>query len=543
MFDDCFNLSIIDVLNQQSLECPGDVFLIFEDVHGLTGQYTYGQFNALVNQTANYLISHGVKQGDFLGFCLKDSPEYLMLFFATIKLGAVAVPISHGSKEAECIDMINRCNIRLLFAEDDESFRMVARVAEDPIEVIRVEYVVPIACDEDQLDSTPDRSYFMREVRSMATHCDVSVRYVPMQLAEVLFTSGTTACPKGVEVTHANIMFSAQYGSWQCSINKGDRVITPIHASTIYFQTEALFPCIVSGATLIYLQKYSAKKYWKQCCNYNATHAQGLNTIVRTMLLQEAHSWEKNNSVREFMYFLDLTDSEKEEFETRFNTRISNLYGATETITACIADYPTGERRWPSIGKVGPGFKGKVVDKDGQEVPCGTPGKLLIGGIRGVSLMRGYFGDQHATDEAISADGWYDTGDVVVQGDEGWYYFVGRIKEIIKTYGRNVSPLEVEGALLACESVGEACVLGVPSHMYGCEIEAFVILKEDHEFDEKAILDSCRKVLADYKVPRKVWQRSEFPRSTYGKISRKKLFEELYGDDPMAGAVRTIEGF
>ena len=495
-------------------------FIIFCDRDGNEQTYTYGQFHRLTAQTAHLLFSKGIGSGDRVGVHLHDCPEYLMLLFAIQRMGAIAVPVSSDYMESECLHAIECSQMKLVVSDNPGLIRSCVPKG-NALEIIGC------ACPYYACDSSLPTlaSLIANEPEMFEAPRDLCGK----DPCEILFTSGTTSCPKGIVITHANLVFAGLYGAWQASIGADDRMITPIHANHVYFQTEALYPVLQAGATLVYLQKYSASRFWKQCRKYRATHGQGMATIVRTMMLQKPDAGERDHCMREFLYFLPITDQEKHDFEERFGVRILNLYGATETINACIGDLPLGKRNWPSIGKLGFGYEAKIVDDKGCEVPDGEQGELWVHGEPGVTLMTGYWQDVERTREVLTDDGWYKTGDIAYRTADGWFFYIGRQKETIKTKGENVSPAEIEQVLLSCAGVREAAVIGVPDDMIGCAIEAYVIADEDGGGFVEGLMEECRKKLACYKVPRSIAVCEEFPRSTYGKISKAKLFEMMHG--------------
>ena len=188
---------------------------------------------------------------------------------------------------------------------------------------------------------------------------------------QIIYTSGTTSRPKGVVLTHANMVFSGLYGDWEVSLRGSDRVLTSMPACHSNFQLAALMPVITAGASLIIVEKYSATRFMKQIRHYKATVIQCVAMMLRTLLLQPVDPEEKNHCVREVLYFIPITDAEKEEFEQRFNMRIMNTYGSTESIGWAITDPPVGARNWPSVGRAGLGYKARICDMEDNELPPG----------------------------------------------------------------------------------------------------------------------------------------------------------------------------
>lgn len=491
-------------------------FLVFIDRDGFSEKYSYAEFHGHTSQVAALLKEIGVRKGDRVGIHLHDCPEYLMIMLASMWIGAIAVPINPGYTSFEIDCAVSSSTASVVITEDEPLLSKLPSCQSGDVRVV--------SCRVAGYSGEESESFFHEQKSLMSdSFSGLAADVSPEDVATILFTSGTTARPKGVMLSHASLVNSAYYGAWQASVLEGDRLLTPIHAMHIYYITEALFPVIAAGATLIHLQKYSARKFWRQCCDLEATHVQGMATIAKTMLLQPVGEWEKSHRVREFMYFLPMSDEEKKSFEGRFGIRILNLYGATETVNACIGDHPLGKRNWPSLGRVGFGYDAKIVDEAGDEVPFGETGEIWIHGIPGLTLMLGYWDNPSATEAVLTEDGWYKTGDLGYVSEDGWFYFTGRKKEMIKTKGENVSPAEVEAVLLGLDGVSEASVVGVDDDIDGCAIEAFVSMLPGGKFDENAMKDECCRRLCSFKVPRRIYLCEEFPRSSYGKISKAKL--------------------
>lgn len=175
----------------------------------------------------------------------------------------------------------------------------------------------------------------------------------PDDVCKVLFTSGTTSNPKGVLLTHGNMVYSGYYGNWETSMTASDRMLTTMPACHSNFQLAALTPVHTARATLIVVEKYSASRFWSQVREYRATLAQCVAMMLRTLMLQPTDPDERDHSLRDMLYFLPVSAREKEAFEERFGVRILNTYGSTESIGWVLTDPPTGERKWPSVGRVG----------------------------------------------------------------------------------------------------------------------------------------------------------------------------------------------
>ena len=294
--------------------------------------------------------------------------------------------------------------------------------------------------------------------------------------AMIIFTSGTTSCPKGVEITHANMLFAGHYGDCtSCALGPGDRMLTTMPAFHSNFQLAALMPVLTAGASLVVLEKYSARNFWRQVREHRATAIQLVAMMARTLMMQPHDAAEREHCVRSVQYYLPIADEEKEAFEQRFAVRLQNCYGATESICWALTDLPFGPRRWPSVGRPGLGYEVEILDEAGGAVAPGTVGEIAVKGVPGVSLMKGYYGDAEATARTVNGEGWYLSGDKGYRDEEGWFYFVDRKCNMIKRGGENVSATEVEDVLSMHPAVAECAVIGVDDPVRDQAVKAFVV--------------------------------------------------------------------
>lgn len=345
----------------------------------------------------------------------------------------------------------------------------------------------------------------------------------PDDVCEVLFTSGTTSNPKGVLLTHGNMVYSGYYGDWETSMTASDRMLTTMPACHSNFQLAALTPVLTARATLIVVEKYSASRFWSQVREYRATLAQCVAMMLRTLMLQPTDPDERDHSLRDMLYFLPVSAREKEAFEERFGVRILNTYGSTESIGWVLTDPPTGERKWPSVGRVGLGYEAKIIDENGNELPANRVGEICVKGVPGRSLMLGYLGNEKATAEALSSDGWLRMGDKGYFDEEGWFFFVDRKSNMIKRAGENISTTEIEEILTEHPAVKEAAVIGVPDDIRDEAVKAFILPEDDARIDQEDIIEYCRRNMAAFKVPSFIEVVDDFPRTCSMKIEKRLL--------------------
>lgn len=512
-------------------------FLTFQNRVGDVFEYTYAAFDEDVNRIANVFLDLGIEKGDHVALHLHSSPEFLMCLFGLAKIGAVAVPINEQYLADEAEYILENSDaicvvVEPLFYETYQELLarghyfpkgvVVARAGtESPKSNIDFSSIyTPLGTVEEGQQGIYD--FWMMRCEQSAILRD-SCELASDDPVQIIYTSGTTSRPKGVVLTHANMVFSGLYGDWEVSLRGSDRVLTSMPACHSNFQLAALMPVITAGASLIIVEKYSATRFMKQIRHYKATVIQCVAMMLRTLLLQPVDPEEKNHCVREVLYFIPITDAEKEEFEQRFNMRIMNTYGSTESIGWAITDPPVGARNWPSVGRAGLGYKARICDMEDNELPPGEVGEIQIKGERGRSVMLEYYNNPEATENTFSADGWLKTGDQGYQDDNGWFYFVDRKVNMVKRSGENISTTELEEILEQHPAIAEAAVIGVPDLIRDQAIKAFVRFAPGESMTLAEVEQYCKDHMASFKVPTFYEVVEDFPRTCSMKIEKKLL--------------------
>lgn len=512
-------------------------FLTFQNRVGDVFEYTYAAFDEDVNRIANVFLDLGIEKGDHVALHLHSSPEFLMCLFGLAKIGAVAVPINEQYLADEAEYILENSDaicvvVEPLFYETYQELLarghyfpkgvVVARAGtESPKSNIDFSNIyTPLGTVEEGQQGIYD--FWMMRCEQSAILRD-SCELVSDDPVQIIYTSGTTSRPKGVVLTHANMVFSGLYGDWEVSLRGSDRVLTSMPACHSNFQLAALMPVITAGASLIIVEKYSATRFMKQIRHYKATVIQCVAMMLRTLLLQPVDPEEKNHCVREVLYFIPITDAEKEEFEQRFNMRIMNTYGSTESIGWAITDPPVGARNWPSVGRAGLGYKARICDMNDNELPPGEVGEIQIKGERGRSVMLEYYNNPEATENTFSVDGWLKTGDQGYQDDNGWFYFVDRKVNMVKRSGENISTTELEEILEQHLAIAEAAVIGVPDPIRDQAIKAFVRFAPGESMTLAEVEQYCKDHMASFKVPTFYEVVEDFPRTCSMKIEKKLL--------------------
>lgn len=498
-------LAFRDVWDECVRTHPEQTFLVFSHVDkGISETYTYADFDRRIKQVANLFLQSGVEKGSQVAVQLPNSVELVEVLLACLLIGAVFVPLNVSYTQSECQYIFDTCDIKLLLRMPDSLCVAPAGVP-------------TLIVGDPQLEEGYEQ-LSGAQLPTVTYDWDISAD----DLAEIMFTSGTTARPKGVMLTQANLVFSGMYVNWQLAMNDQDRFYTTMVASHVNFQLSALLPVITSSSCLILANRFSASRFWSEVRKYRATQVQSMAMIVRTTMRQPVDPEEKNHWVRFVHYFLPLTEEEKNAYEERFQVRLINNYGSTESLVGVITDIPYGPRNWPAIGRPGIGYQAKIIDANGAEVAAGQKGEILVRGRAREMLMAGYYREPEATAKALDSEGWYHTGDFGYVDQKGWFYFSGRGNDLIKRAGENISALEIEQVLSKCPGVGAVAVVGVPD---SCRDEAIkaVVVRSHSSLSEADLLEYAQQHLAYFKIPKYVEFRESLPRGEYGKVQKNKL--------------------
>ena len=516
---------IADIVGNRTLKSQWDEtvafygknrFLTFISVEDKVSHYTYNEFDLMVKQAANLFLDLGIQQKELIALHLHNRPEYLICWLALAQIGAVAVPMNEHYQFNESQYIIKKCDIHYLITEPTKLDLYL-----DSFDEFELEKVILV----DQRSDDPRVCNFKEEAPLQPSSLKKEVSVSTEDDAVILFTSGTTQYPKGAIYTHCNVIYGGLFHASQIGMNIGDRFLTSMPCYHMDFQEMAAMPIICSGSTLIMIEHYSERRFWRQVCEYKANYTDTMSIMNRTMLLQPVQPWEKDHCLKQIYFSMGLSDQEKEAFEERFHVRLLNSYGMTETVSAvtCVPLY--GDQHWPSVGRPAFSYQIKIIDEHGNTLPANTEGEICVQGIPGRSLIKGYYNDPVSTERLLDQDNWLHSGDWGYLDEKGWLFFLGRCGHMIKRSGENISCAEVECILTSHPLIMDAAVVGVPDPIRDQAVKAFVQLTQGNSLTPDEVINYCKKHLAQFKVPSFVEFVEEFPRTATGKIKKSKLLE------------------
>lgn len=476
-------------------------FLVFEAPGGHVSEWTYGEFDREVSRVASHLREVGVSDGDIVHLALTNCPSFVAVWLAANRLGAAIVPSDPMGTTDELADHIARTRPAIGFCATTRSDVYRAATIDDMV-VVEVDEADPLVVTFHGAGS------FDPEFGDWAAPS-------PTDRAAIMFTSGTTGRPKGVEITQANYAFAGRSMAEAAELGHTDRqlVVLPLfHANAQYYSFAS---AIWAGASVALMHTFSASGFLPQAARHGATCASLFAAPMRMILarggpvegLRLRHCWFAQN----------LADTQYETLSEWLGVRPRQLYGMTETIPAVLTDR-ADDPRPDSMGFVTDGCEVDLHDADGHTVRPGQVGEVVVRGEPGVTLFAGYLDDPETT-EASFRNGWFRTGDRAVRDETGRFFFDGRRSDLLKVAGENVSTVEVAGVLSAHPGVLEAAVVGAPDPVRDEVPVAFVVAADPARPPTvEELLDWCRDRLTKPKQPRDITFLDELPRTSVGKI-------------------------
>lgn len=464
---------------------------------------TYSQLQERAQRVATLLTQRGVGPGDRVGLVLPNVLEFPVLFYGALSIGAVVVPMNPLLKGREVQYYLEDSGASVVFAWKDVAAEAGKGAIEVGIECITV----------DPETFTDDLAAFEPTTEVVSRAEDDTV--------VLLYTSGTTGQPKGAELTHFNMITNAAVTAETLThLTETDMVMGCLPLFHCFGLTCGLNASVLSGACLALIPRFDPIEALETIQGAQVSVFIGVPTMYARMLHAEGREKFDVSSLRSCISGGSAMPVEvMKNFESAFDCIILEGYGLSETSPVASFNQPGMERRAGTIGVPVRGVEMKLVDIDGNDCPTGEVGEIAI---KGEPVMKGYWGRPEATEEAVR-DGWFFSGDLARQDEDGYFEIVDRKKDLIIRGGYNVYPREVEEALYEHEAVAEAAVIGIANDDLGEEIGAAVALKAGSSVDAEALRAFAKERVAAYKYPRNVWIVDELPKGPTGKILRREI--------------------
>ncbi|MEH7225757.1 fatty acid--CoA ligase family protein [Bacillus sp. JJ1566] len=483
---------------------------------------TYAELDGAVTKFASGLEKLGIQKGDHIALVLGNTPHFVIGFYGALRVGATVIPINPIYTPDEIGYIVNNGDVKAVITLD-----LLVPLFEKMNEHLpKVEHLIVCetpegangGVDVSKLSIYPKMKSFAKLVGSGELSF-VGPTLEDEDIAVILYTSGTTGKPKGAMLTHMNLYSNARDVADYLKISEQDRVITTLPMFHVFCLTVALNAPLMSGGTLLIVPKFSPKEIFKIAKDHEATVFAGVPTMYNFLLQYPDGNPEDLNSLRLCISGgAAMPVALLQGFEQKFDVLVSEGYGLSEASPVTCFNPLDRPRKPGSIGTNIVNVENNVVDENGDEVPVGQVGELIV---RGPNVMKGYYKMPEESDATIR-NGWLYTGDLAKMDEEGYFYIVDRKKDMVIVGGYNVYPREVEEVLYTHPEVVEAAVVGVPDPNQGEAVHCYVV-KKDVGLTEEDLIAFCREHLAKYKLPSKIEFIEELPKNTTGKILRRAL--------------------
>jgi fatty-acyl-CoA synthase len=483
---------------------------------------SYAEFDAAVNRVACGLMAGGIEKGDRVGIWSPNCVEWVVVQFATAKIGAILVNINPAYRTHEVEYALRQSGVKLLVsarAFKTSDYRAMIEEVRGGLPDLRA-VVLLDGPDWDALSASPvDEEALRGRMASLAFDDPINIQY----------TSGTTGFPKGATLSHHNILNNGFFVAELCDYTEADRVCLPVPFYHCFGMVMGNLGAVTHGSCIVIpAPGFEPGATLAAVAGERCTSLYGVPTMFIAELEHPDFASFDLSSLRTGIMAGSPCPVEvmKRVQRDMHMGEVGICYGMTETSPVSTQTRPddTLELRVSTVGRPGPHIEVKIVDPDtGLVVPRGEPGEFCT---RGYSVMLGYWEEPEKTAEAIDAARWMHTGDLATMDDNGYCNIVGRIKDMVIRGGENVYPREIEEFLYSHDDVADVSVVGVPDDRFGEELCAFVVPRSGASPNEDSIREYCRSRLAHYKVPRYVVFTDAFPMTVTGKVQKFKMRED-----------------
>jgi amino acid adenylation domain-containing protein len=471
-------------------------------------------FQGLQEQAAflsTQLREAGLERGDKVAFLLENGLFTAQLFLGAMYGGFLAVPLNVRAGVSQLSYTLDHCDAKVVFVADEYT----TLIAEVMAQVRRTVQVVP--ADVDGFRGAG-------ETPPAATPLPVPV---PEDKALLMYTSGSTGQPKAAVHSHRTLLAHGRNSVTSHQLSAADRSLLVLPLYHINAECVTLIPTLLSGGSVVVPHRFSVSQFWDWLDEHRCTWSALVPTIISQLIDWQDPRADQRGAAFQRIRFLrsssaPLAPSLHREFLDKFPLLLIQAMGSSEAGNVFSNPLPPGENKIGSTGLPW-GFETKIVNCEGVEVPQGDTGEVLI---RGAALTRGYYKEPEATAAVFDADGWLHTGDLAYRDKDGYFFVVGRSKELIIKGGVNIAPRQIDDVLESHPAVLEAAAVGVPDHHLGEDLVAFVVLRADIAVDERELLTFCESRLGHFKTPTRVHFVEDLPKGPSGKVQRLRLLEE-----------------
>ena len=524
---------------EKQVETQGDrEFLVYPD---RDLRFTYKEFNERVNMLAKGLLSIGIEKGDHVGIWAKNVPDWLTFLFATAKIGAVLVTVNTAYKSHELDYILKQSDMKALAIIDGfrdinyikTIYDLVPELKKHPrgrlnsSEYPHLKSVIYVGQEKHRGMYNTNELMLLGKHQSDDELNKVKATLDNNEVINMQYTSGTTGFPKGVMLTHRNILNNGHGIGHRMKFTEEDRLCIPVPLFHCFGIVLGVLAILTHGGTMVMVELFDPLLVLSAIQKEKCTAVHGVPTMFIAELTHPMFDMFDMSSLRTGIMAGSTCPIEtmKEVMDKMNMTEITSVYGLTESspgMTQSSAD-DSIERKANTVGVAFDDVEVRIIDPDTNiELKPGETGEICC---KGYNVMKGYYKMPDKTKEVIDDDGWLHSGDLATVDEEGYYTIVGRKKDMIIRGGENIYPREIEEFLYTIDGVQDAQVAGIADEKYGEIVGAFVIKEEGSCLEEEDIRDYALEKIARYKVPKHVFFVDDFPLTASGKVQKFKLSE------------------
>ena len=487
-----------------------DKVFLYAPENGVT--LTYGQLSKEAQHFSTWLEEQKISAHGHVGLYMHNGRQTSTIFLAAMACGRIITPLNLLAPTDQLAWVLDHSDIEVLFYSPDKKQNLFLALEKTKRSFLLCE-----------LDPDSKEGPFMKSQAGILPPVQAN------QPALLMYTSGTTGTPKGVLLTHANLLHAARsMASWH-TLTQVDTVLSSLPIYHINGQVISTITPFVSGGSVVAPHAFSVSSWWNLAIQYQCTWINMVPTII-AYLINAAKSGSTLPSREELKSICfgrsasaPLPPEHHREFETLFGITVIEGMGMTESASMVFCNPHDESRRYGSPG-LPCGVEAKVIDADGKLLGNNVVGEICL---RGGNVLSAYYKAEAETAKAFDSEGWLKTGDLGMRDDDGFYFITGRLKELIIKGGENIAPREIDEAILKHPAVLDAAAVGIPDVNYGQEIMVCIVLKPGVTCSEEEMRHFCIKELGKFRTPKSILFMEDLPRGPSGKVQRLKLLDLL----------------
>jgi long-chain acyl-CoA synthetase len=473
---------------------------------------TYGQLAKEARHLSAWLEQQGISEQGHVGLFMQNGRQTSTVFLATMSCGRVITPLNLLAPTDQLAWVLDHSDIEVLFYSPDKKQSLFLA-----IEKTKRKFLLVV------LDPDAAEGPFMQCAPGTLPVVE------PSRPALLMYTSGTTGTPKGVLLTHANLLHAARSMAAWHSLTQADIVLSSLPIYHINGQVISTITPFVSGGSVVAPHSFSVKNWWSLAIQHHCTWINMVPTIIAYLInaAKSGGALPSRDELKSIRFgrsaSAPLPPEHHREFEALFGITVIEGMGMTESASMVFCNPHDESRRYGSPGQPC-GVEAKVVDPEGRPLGNNTVGEICL---RGGNVLNAYYKAEAETAKAFDSEGWLKTGDLGMRDDDGFYFITGRLKELIIKGGENIAPREIDEAVLKHPAVLDAAAVGIPDSNYGQEIMVCIVLKPGATCSEEEMREFCLKELGKFRTPKIILFMEDLPRGPSGKVQRLKLMDVI----------------